>query len=133
MTPARSATSTASAAPRLRQICLAASTLAPGVGQLQQLFGLGAAYDDPHVAKYGLANAVPAVGHQFIEPLVLPGGFIAFEAAAPGKSDGLVEIVLHVVDLSAVLGDAAALGPPVADGCLALAGMRLRLTPDQPR
>lgn len=59
--------STSLAASRLRQICLAAPSLAPWVGQLQQLFGLGAAYDDPHVAKYGLANAVLAVGHQFIE------------------------------------------------------------------
>jgi Glyoxalase-like domain len=272
MSTARTAPRTApSAAPRLRQICLATPTLAPWVAQLQQLFGLGAAYDDPHVAKYGLVNAVLAVGHQFIElvapvqadaplhrflarhpggagyivildnddigarrqhlqalgarlvtdlshdgfhtlqvhprdagacmlefdhtdggeawdgpyapagpswqpqirlgratgiagvvlrsadapalaarwaalvgvattadtqgrpQLVLPGGFIAFEAAAPGEADGLVEIVLQLADLPAVLGDAAALGLPVVDGCLALAGMRLRLAPDQAR
>ncbi|MBC7729406.1 MAG: hypothetical protein H7242_17705, partial [Microbacteriaceae bacterium] len=57
--------------PRLRQICLAAPALLPAVAQLQQLFGLGAAYADPHVAKYGLDNAVLAVGHQFLE-LVAP-------------------------------------------------------------
>ena len=57
--------------PRLRQICLAAPALLPAVAQLQQLFGLGAAFADPHVAKYGLDNAVLAVGHQFLE-LVAP-------------------------------------------------------------
>lgn len=65
------APTTARAGPRLRQVCIAAPMLAPWVGQLQQLFGLGAAYADPHVAKYGLDNAVLAVGHQFLE-LVAP-------------------------------------------------------------
>lgn len=69
-TPASTST-TARPGPRLRQICLAAPTLTPAVGQLQRLFGLGAPYVDPHVAKYGLVNAVLAVGHQFIE-LVAP-------------------------------------------------------------
>ena len=251
--------------PRLRQVCLAAPTLSPWVGQLQQLFGLGAAYADPHVAKYGLDNAVLAVGHQFIElvaparddaplhrflarhpggagyivildndlidprrqrlqalgarlvtdlshdgfhtlqvhprdagacmlefdhtdggealdgpyapagpqwqqqlrldrvsgiagvvlraadapamaarwaaligveacvdaqgrlQLLLPGGFIAFEAAAPEQADGLADIVLQIVDLPAVLQAATALGLPVVDDSLVLAGMRLRL------
>jgi hypothetical protein len=251
--------------PRLRQVCLAAPTLAPWVGQLQQLLGLGAAYADPHVAQYGLDNAVLAAGHQFIElvapvrddaplhrflarhpggagyivildnddiaarrrhlqgldarlvtdlshdgfhtlqvhprdagacmlefdrtdggeawdgayapggpqwqqqvrtgrcqgiagvvlqgadapalaerwsaligvpasrdslgrlQLVLPGGFIAFEAAPAGEADGLVEIVLHVADPAPVLRDARALGLPVDGGCLALAGLRWRL------
>jgi len=256
---------TARNGPRLRQICLAAPTLAPWVGQLQQLFGLGAAYDDPHVAKYGLANAVLAVGHQFIElvapvqgdaplhrflarhpggagyivildnddldvrrehllalgarlvtdlshdgfhtlqvhprdagacmlefdhtdggeawdgpyapagpqwqqqlrlgrvtgiagvvlraadapalaarwaalidvaatadaqgrlQLLLPGGFIAFEAAAPGEADGLADIVLQVVDAAAVLQQAAALGLPLVAGRLVLAGVGFSL------
>lgn len=251
--------------PRLRQICLAVPALAPAVAQLQQLFGLGAAYADPHVAKYGLVNAVLAVGHQFIElvapvqadaplhrflarhpggagyivildndvidarrrhlqalearlitdlghdgfhtlqvhprdagacmlefdhtdggeawdgpyapagpqwqqqvrlgrvtgiagvvlrgadpaaltarwsaligvaatadaagrqQLRLPGGFIAFDAAAPGDADGLAEIVLQALDPAAVLRDAAALGLPVADGRLRLAGVQFSL------
>jgi hypothetical protein len=255
----------ARSAPRLRQICLAAPTLAPWVAQLQQLFALGEPYVDPHVAKYGLVNAVLAVGHQFIElvapvredaplhrflarhpggagyivildnddiaqrrrhlqgldarlitdlshdgfhtlqvhprdagacmlefdhtdggeawdgpyapagpqwqrqlrlacatgiagvvlrgaepaalaerwaaligvattvdaqhrrQLLLPGGFIAFEAAAPGEADGLAEIVLQVVDPAAVLNRAAALGLPVQAGRLALAGMQFSL------
>lgn len=251
--------------PRLRQVCIAAPTLSPWVGQLQQLFELGAAYADPHVAKYGLDNAVLAVGHQFIElvapvrddaplhrflarhpggagyivildndtiasrrqhlqalgarlvtdlshdsfhtlqvhprdagacmlefdhtdggealdgpyppagpqwqqqrrlgrvngiagvvlqaadapalaarwaaligvetcvdaqdrlQLRLPGGFIAFEAAASGQADGLTDIVLQIVDLPAVLQAATALGLPVVDDSLVLAGLRLRL------
>lgn len=256
----------AGSGPRLRQICLAAPTLAPWVEQLQQLFGLGEPYVDPHVAKYGLVNAVLAVGHQFIElvapvqadaplhrflarhpggagyivildddviatrrrhlqaldarlitdlshdgfhtlqvhprdagacmlefdhtdggeawdgpyapagpqwqqqirlgsvtgiagvvlrgadpaalaarwsaligvaatadtagrqQLVVPGGFIAFDAAAPGDADGLAEIVLQAVDPAAVLRQAAALGLPVADGRLVLAGVQFSLT-----
>ena len=252
--------------PRLRQVCLAAPTLSPWVGQLQQLFGLGAAYADPHVAKYGLDNAVLAVGHQFIElvapvrddaplhrflarhpggagyivildndqidlrrqhlqalgarlvtdlshdgfhtlqvhprdagacmlefdhtdggeawdgpyapagphwqrqlrlgcvtgiagvvlraadapalaarwaaligvpatadssgrlQLLLPGGFIAFDAAAPGAADGLADIVLQAVDPAAVLHQAAALGLPVVAGHLVLAGVQFSLT-----
>ena len=265
MSAITSATATGLAGPRLRQICLAAPTLAPWVGQLQQLFGLGAAYDDPHVAKYGLANAVLAVGHQFIElvapvqgdaplhrflarhpggagyivildndridarrqhllalgarlvtdlnhdgfhtlqvhprdagacmlefdhtdggeawdgpyapagphwqrqlrlgcvtgiagvvlraadapalaarwaalvgvatradahgrlQLLLPGGFIAFEAAAPGEADSLADIVLQVVDPAAVLHQAAALGLPLVAGRLVLAGVGFSL------
>jgi hypothetical protein len=268
-------TANSGAAPRLRQVCLAAPTLAPWVGPLQRLLALGEPYVDPHVAKYGLVNAVLAVGHQFIElvapvrddaplhrflarhpggagyivildndridarrqhlqalgarlvtdlshdgfhtlqvhprdagacmlefdhtdggeawdgpyapagphwqqqlrpgrvsgiagvvlraadapalaarwaaligvattadatadttadaqgrlQLLLPGGFIAFEPAAPGEADGLVEIELQGVDLPAVLREAAALGLPVADECLVLAGVRLRLRP----
>ena len=257
----------AHAGPRLRQVCIAAPTLAPWVGQLQQLFGLGAAYADPHVAKYGLDNAVLAVGHQFIElvapvrddaplhrflarhpggagyivildndaidtrrrhlqglgarlitdlshdsfhtlqvhprdagacmlefdhtdggealdgpyppagpqwqqqirlgrvtgiagvvlcaadapalaarwaaligvpatttdadgrlHLQLPGGFIAFEAAAPGAADGLTEIVLQAVDPAAVLRQAAALALPMVGDSLVLAGVRFSLT-----
>ena len=257
--------STSLAAPLLRQICLAAPTLAPWVDQLQQLFGLGAAFADPHVTKYGLANAVLAVGHQFIElvapvrddaplhrflarhpggagyivildndridarrqhlqalgarlvtdlshdgfhtlqvhprdagacmlefdhtdggeawdgpyapagphwqrglrlgrvtgiagvvlraadaptlaarwatligvttsadahgrlQLLLPGGFIAFETAAPGEADGLADIVLQAVDPAAVLQQAAALGLPVVAGRVVLAGVRFSL------
>ena len=55
------------ARPRLRQICLAAPALQPLVSQLQTLFGLGEPYRDPHVAKWGLDNAVFALGHQFLE------------------------------------------------------------------
>jgi hypothetical protein len=51
----------------LRQVCLAAPALQPCVGTLQQLLGLGAAYADPHVATWGLCNAVLPVGRQFIE------------------------------------------------------------------
>lgn len=255
----------AGSGPRLRQVCIAAATLSPWVEQLQQLFGLGAPYVDPHVAKYGLVNAVLAVGHQFIEGVApvqgdaplhrflarhpggagyivildnddiatrrqhlqglgarlitdlshdgfhtlqvhprdagacmlefdhtdggeawdgpyapagphwqqqlrlgritgiagvvlrgadpvalanrwaaligvaaaadgpgrqqirLPGGFIAFEAAAPGEADSLAEIVLQAVDPAAVLRQATALGLPVAAGRLVLAGVQFSL------
>lgn len=59
--------------------------------------------------------------------LLLPGGFIAFEAAAPGEADGLVDIVLQVVDPAAVLQRAAALGLPLVAGRLVLAGVGFSL------
>lgn len=57
----------AGAWPRLRQVCLAAPTLVPLVSQLRRLFGLGEPYADPHVAVWGLHNAVLPMGEQFLE------------------------------------------------------------------
>lgn len=52
---------------RLRQVCLAAPALAPLVPQLQHWLGLGRPYADPHVAHWGLHNAVFTVGAQCLE------------------------------------------------------------------
>ena len=52
---------------RLRQVVVAAADLAATTAAVQSAFGLGAAYADPGVAEFGLANAVLPIGDQFLE------------------------------------------------------------------
>jgi hypothetical protein len=52
---------------RLRQICLVAKELAPVERQLARVLGLEVCYRDPGVAKYGLHNALFAMGGTFLE------------------------------------------------------------------
>lgn len=52
---------------RLRQVCLVAPALAPVVQTVQAVLGLPVCYRDPGVAKFGLENALFALGHSFLE------------------------------------------------------------------
>ncbi|MDP2702207.1 MAG: hypothetical protein Q8P98_09085, partial [Candidatus Rokubacteria bacterium] len=52
---------------RMRQICLVARQLAPVVETFRDVFGLEACHRDPGVGKYGLENALFAVGNGFLE------------------------------------------------------------------
>ncbi len=52
---------------RLRQVCLVAPALAPVVQTVQAVLGLPVCYRDPNVAKFGLENALFALGHSFLE------------------------------------------------------------------
>ena len=52
---------------RLRQIALVAHNLDPIEADLQAVFGLGKAFNDPHIDIFGLRNAVIPAGRQFIE------------------------------------------------------------------
>ena len=52
---------------RLRQVCLVAPALAPVVQTMQAVLGLPVCYRDPAVAKFGLENALFALGHSFLE------------------------------------------------------------------
>ena len=52
---------------RLRQIALVAHDLDPVEADLQAVFGLGTAFNDPHIDVFGLRNAVIPAGRQFIE------------------------------------------------------------------
>ncbi len=79
-------------------------------------------------ALVGVAATADAQGRLQL----LPGGFIAFEAAAPGEADGLTDIVLQAVDPAPVLHQAASLGAPVTAGGLVLAGVRFSLTSAAP-
>lgn len=59
---------------RLRQVCLAASQLAPAVATVEAVLGLPVCYRDPNVAKFGLENALFALGSSFLEIVApLPG------------------------------------------------------------
>lgn len=51
----------------LRQVALVAHELAPVVGQLEKVFGLKTAFNDPEVGVFGLVNAVMPVGGEFLE------------------------------------------------------------------
>ncbi len=52
---------------RLRQIALVAERLNPIEELFAQLLDLRACFRDPGVARFGLENALFAVGNQFIE------------------------------------------------------------------
>ncbi len=52
---------------RLRQICLVATGLEPAVSTLCSVLGTVVCYMDPHVAKYGLVNALMPIGNTFLE------------------------------------------------------------------
>jgi catechol 2,3-dioxygenase-like lactoylglutathione lyase family enzyme len=52
---------------RMRQICLVARDLEPVVETFREVFGLEVCHRDPGVGKYGLENALFAVGNGFLE------------------------------------------------------------------
>ena len=51
----------------MRQICLVARRLAPVVDELRAKLGLEVCHRDPGVGKYGLENALFAIGDKFLE------------------------------------------------------------------
>lgn len=52
---------------RLRQIALAVTNLDAATSQASEILGLGPAYEDPAIVRYGLRNAVYAIGNTFLE------------------------------------------------------------------
>jgi hypothetical protein len=52
---------------RLRQICLVATDLPRVIADMQAIFGVKLAYQDPNVRRYGLENALFPFGLAFIE------------------------------------------------------------------
>lgn len=52
---------------RLRQVALAARSLAPVLAALQRSLGLGEPFRDPGVAEFGLENVVLPIGDSFLE------------------------------------------------------------------
>jgi len=52
---------------RIRQIVVAARDLAATVAQFQDLLDVRVCYRDPEVEKFGLENALMAIGDQFLE------------------------------------------------------------------
>lgn len=52
---------------RLRQICLVARDLARAIADMQAIFGVELAYQDPNVRRYGLTNALFPFGLAFVE------------------------------------------------------------------
>jgi catechol 2,3-dioxygenase-like lactoylglutathione lyase family enzyme len=52
---------------RLRQICLVTADLPRAIADMQTIFGVTLAFQDPHLVKYGLANALFPFGLSFVE------------------------------------------------------------------
>ena len=52
---------------RLRQICLVTADLPRTIADMQAIFGVKLAYQDPHVRRYGLQNALFPFGLAFVE------------------------------------------------------------------
>ncbi len=52
---------------RLRQICLVAKELDPVVENLSAVFGIEVCYEDPHIIRFGLRNALLPIGNQLLE------------------------------------------------------------------
>lgn len=52
---------------RLRQICLVSEALKPAVSDIADIMGLNVCYRDPHLAKYGLENALLPVDTTLLE------------------------------------------------------------------
>ena len=78
---------------RLRQVCLVGHWLAPVADTVQAVFGLPVCHRDPAVARFGLENALFALGSSFLE-IVAPtqagtaaGRFLA-RSGAPGQERG---------------------------------------------
>ena len=52
---------------RLRQICLVANDLPRVIADMEAIFGVKLAFQDDHVRKYGLENALFPFGYSFVE------------------------------------------------------------------
>ncbi len=89
---------------RLRQICLVARDLAPVEAKLTAILGTEVCYRDPGVGKYGLHNALWALGGSFLE-VVAPKDPASDTAAGRyltrRKGDGGYMYILDCDDLDA--------------------------------
>jgi len=87
---------------KLRQIALVAAELEPVASALQEVFGLGDAYDDPGVGEFGLCNAVFPVGDTFLE-VVCPkqDGTTAGRYIERRKGDGGYMAIFQTEDAEA--------------------------------
>lgn len=83
----------------LRQIALVANKLEPAMRQLETVFGTPVCYRDAGVAKFGLENALSAIGSQFIE-VVAPTeqGTAAGRYLDRRKGDGGYMVILQCPD-----------------------------------
>lgn len=100
---------------RLRQIALAAHDLPKVIADFQYIFGVKLAYQDPHVAQFGLENALFPFGLAFIE-VVAPcaentaaGRFITRSGGIGGYM-----AIFNCSDPARRAAHAAAMGVPTA-------------------
>jgi catechol 2,3-dioxygenase-like lactoylglutathione lyase family enzyme len=101
---------------KLRQIALVARDLAAARADIGAVLGLSHAYADPGVAKYGLDNAVFALGDTFLE-IVSPNtaGTTAGRLLEKRGGDGGYMVILQVDDLAGARARVAAAGVRIVD------------------
>jgi hypothetical protein len=97
--------------PRLRQVALAATDCDLVADELRAAFGWGEPFHDPGVARFGLTNAVFAVGDTFVEVVapVRPGTTAGRYLQRRGGDSGYMAI-FQVPDLAAARRRIADLG-----------------------
>ncbi len=101
---------------RLRQIALVGADLEAARADITTVLGLGTAYADPGVKKYGLHNAVWPIGDTFLE-VVSPtqAGTTAGRLIDKRGGDGGYMAIFQCEDLVAARARVAAQGVRVAD------------------
>ena len=101
---------------RMRQICLVARRLEPLVEAFRDVFGLEVCYRDPGVGKYGLENALFAVGNGFLE-VVAPvrDGTTAGRFLERRGGDGGYMVITQCADLAPRRARCEAVGVRVAN------------------
>jgi len=101
---------------RLRQIALVGSDLEAARADITAVLGLGAAYADPGVGKYGLHNGVWPIGDTFLE-VVSPtqAGTTAGRLIDKRGGDGGYMAIFQCQDLAAARARIIAQGVRIAD------------------
>jgi catechol 2,3-dioxygenase-like lactoylglutathione lyase family enzyme len=101
---------------RMRQICLVARRLEPVVETFRDVFGLEVCHRDPGVSKYGLENALFAIGNGFLE-VVAPvrDGTTAGRYLERRGGDGGYMVITQCADLAKRRARCEAVGVRVAN------------------
>jgi hypothetical protein len=101
---------------RLRQIALVGHDLAAATADIVDVLGLGGAYADPGVGKFGLTNAVWPVGDTFLE-VVSPKapGTTAGRLLDKRGGDGGYMVILQVHDIAVARGHIQSAGARVVE------------------
>lgn len=101
---------------RLRQIALVGHDLEAATADIVAVLGLGGAYADPGVGKFGLNNAVWPVGDTFLE-VVTPRtvGTTAGRLLDKRGGDGGYMVILQVDDIATARGHIEAVGARVIE------------------
>ena len=101
---------------RLRQIALVGQDLAAATADIVDVLGLGDAYADPGVGKFGLTNAVWPVGDTFLEVVTpLQPGTTAGRLLEKRGGDGGYMVILQVDDIAVARGHIDAAGARVIE------------------
>jgi hypothetical protein len=101
---------------RVRQIALVSGHLDRVTRELDDVFGLQVAYNDPHIHHYGLKNAVLPAGAAFLEVVepIRDDASAARHLARRGGDAGYM-VIVQVADAPAEQARAEALGVRVVD------------------